>query len=457
MSNKATSTNPATGRKIKDYDRITEKQAMKKIERSHKTWMKWKKTSFKKRSTLMFKAADILDKNREAYAKLATKEMGKMIGEARAEIKKCALICRHYAEHAEDYVADEIVETEASKSYITYQPQGLVLAVMPWKFPFYQVIRFIVPALMAGNGGLLKHASNVQGCGFKLEEIFEKAGFPKGLFTNLNVSTDLVEKIIANERITAVTLTGSEFAGSAVASTAGKHLKKSVLELGGSDAYIVLEDADLNFATTLLTKGRLQNNGQTCIAAKRMIIVDKIYDDFLKLYKKKMKMAKMGDPMDNKNFLGPMARHDLRDELHEQVQKSLKQGAKLVLGGKIPKNTKGAYYPATILADVKPGMEAFDEEFFGPVASVIRAKDEKDAIKLANNSKFGLGSGVITTDKKRGEKVALQLEAGNSFVNKLTASDPRLPFGGVKTSGYGRELYKHGIREFMNTKTIWVD
>jgi succinate-semialdehyde dehydrogenase/glutarate-semialdehyde dehydrogenase len=456
MANTATSTNPATGKKIADYNRISEKEAAKKIEKSHKAWLKWKKTSFKKRAKLMLKAADILDENREAYAKLATQEMGKMIGAARSEIKKCALICRHYAEHAEAYLADEIIETEATKSYISYQPQGVILAVMPWNFPFYQVIRFIVPALMAGNGGVLKHASNVQGCAFKLEEIFAKAGFPKGLFANLNVSSDAIEKIIENERITAVTLTGSEPAGRAVAATAGKNLKKTVLELGGADAYIVLQDADLEMAATLLTKGRLQNNGQTCIAAKRMIIVDKIYDDFLELYKKKMKKAKMGDPMNEDNFFGPMARHDLRDELHEQVKKSINQGAKLVLGGKIPKD-KGAYYPATILAEVQPGMEAFDEELFGPVASVIRAKDEKHAIELANNSKFGLGSGVITSDKKRGEKVALQLEAGNSFVNKLTASDPRLPFGGVKNSGYGRELYKHGIREFMNTKTIWVD
>jgi len=455
MTNIASSINPATGKKIADYKRISKKETLKKIEKSHRAWLKWKKTSFKKRSKLMLKAADILDKNREAYAKLATREMGKMLSEARAEIKKCALICRHYAVYAESYLADEIVETEATKSYIAYQPQGLVLAVMPWNFPFYQVIRFIVPALMAGNGGVLKHASNVQGCAFKLEEIFIKAGFPKGLFTNLNVETELVTTIIEHKHITAVTLTGSEPAGRAVASTAGKNLKKSVLELGGSDAYIVLEDADLELATDLLTKGRLQNNGQTCIAAKRMIIVDEIYDDFLKLYKKKMKNAKMGDPMKKENFFGPMARHDLRDELHSQVKKSVKQGAKLVLGGKIPKN-KGAYYPATILADVKPGMEAFDEEFFGPVASVIRAKNEKNAIELANNSRFGLGSGVITKDIKRGEKVALQLEAGNSFVNKLTASDPRLPFGGVKSSGYGRELYKDGIREFVNIKTIWI-
>jgi succinate-semialdehyde dehydrogenase/glutarate-semialdehyde dehydrogenase len=453
---KAISTNPTTGKKIAEYQRSSAKEAVKKIEKSHKAWQKWKKTSFKKRAKLMHKVADILEENKAEYAKLMTQEMGKMIGQASGEIGKCALVCRHYADHAETYLADEIIETDATKSYIAYQPQGVVLAVMPWNYPFYQVIRFIVPALMAGNAGVLKHASNVQGCAFKLEEIFEKAGFPEGLFANLNVSSEEVEKIIENEHIIGVTLTGSGPAGRSVAAIAGKNLKKSVLELGGADAYIVLEDADLEKATDQLMQGRLKNNGQTCIAAKRLIIVDEVYDDFLKMYKKKLKNAKMGDPMDKENYIGPMARHDLRDELHEQVEKSVKQGAKLVLGGKIPKD-KGAYYPITILTNVKPGMEAFEEELFGPVASVIRAKNEKHAIELANNSKFGLGSGVITRDKKRGEKVALQLEAGNSFVNKMTASDPRMPFGGMKNSGYGRELAAHGIREFMNAKTVWVD
>ena len=453
---KTTSVNPTTGKKIAAYERISAKEAAKKIAQAHKAYEKWKTTPIKKRAKLMLKAADILDKNKEKYARLATQEMGKMIGQSRSEVEKCALICRHYAEHTATYLKNQVIETEATKSYVTYQPQGVILAVMPWNFPFYQVIRFVVPALMAGNAGVLKHASNVQGCAFALEDIFRKAGFPEGLFANLNVSSDEIEKIIENKQIMGVTLTGSDAAGRSVASIAGKNLKKTVLELGGSDAYIVLDDVDLEKATDQALKGRLQNNGQTCIAAKRFIVLESIYDDFLKLFTKKMKKAKMGDPMNEDNYFGPMARHDLRDELHEQVQKSIQQGARLVLGGKIPKD-KGAYYPATILADVQPGMEAFDEELFGPVASVIRAKNEKEAVRLANNSQFGLGSGVITSDIKRGEKIALQLEAGNSFVNKLVASDPRLPFGGVKNSGYGRELSAEGIREFLNTKTVWVD
>jgi succinate-semialdehyde dehydrogenase/glutarate-semialdehyde dehydrogenase len=309
---------------------------------------------------------------------------------------------------------------------------------------------------MTGNTGVLKHASNVQGCAFALEDAFKKAGFPEGVFTNLNVESDDIKTIIEDKNIIAVTLTGSEPAGRSVAKIAGENLKKTVLELGGSDAYIILEDADLERATDLATYGRLQNNGQTCIAAKRFIVLEEIYDDFLELFTKKMKEAKLDEPTNEDAYYGPMARVDLRDEIHEQVEKTVKQGGKLILGGKIP-NQKGAYYPATILSDLKPGMTAFDEELFGPVASVIKAKNEGEAIELANNSTFGLGSGVVTGDSERGEKIALQLEAGNSFVNKLVASDPRLPFGGIKNSGYGRELSDFGIKEFVNTKSIWID
>lgn len=448
--------NPATEEEIASYNRISEKTANDKISKANEAYKIWKKTSFNERSKLMQKLATIFDDNNEKYAQLITKEMGKVIIQSRKEIEKCALICRYYADNISDLLADKIIETEASKSYVTFQPLGVTLAIMPWNFPFYQVIRFAAPAIMTGNTAVFKHASNVQGCAFALEKAFTEAGFPEGIFTNLNVNADAIKTIIENKKIVAVTLTGSEPAGRSVAKIAGENLKKTVLELGGSDAYIILEDVDLEKATDLATFGRLQNNGQTCIAAKRFIVLEEIYDAFLHLFTKKMKAAKMGSPTKEGVYYGPMARIDLRNEIHEQVQKTIKQGGKLILGGKIP-DRKGAYYPATILADLEPGMTAFDEELFGPVASVIKAKNEDDAIALANNSSFGLGSGVLTSNSKRGEKIALQLEAGNSFVNKLVSSDPRLPFGGIKNSGYGRELSIYGIKEFVNTKSIWID
>ncbi len=448
--------NPATGEKVAEYERVSVSEEKQKVAQAKTAFDAWKKTTFKERAALKSKLADHIENNLEEYAQMATREMGKTIVQARKELEKCAWICRYYAENAESLLADVTVKTEAEKSYVTFQPMGVILAVMPWNFPFYQVIRFAVPAIMAGNTGVLKHASNVQGSAFALEDMFRKAGFPEGIFTNLNIDSGDVKDIIEDENIVAVTLTGSDPAGRSVASIAGQNLKKTVLELGGSDAYVILEDADLEEATDLATFGRLQNNGQTCIAAKRFVVVEEIYERFLEIYKRKMADAKMGDPLDEDIYYGPMARADLRDEVHEQVQKTVTQGGKLLLGGEIPVG-KGSYYPATILADVKPGMEAFDNEVFGPVASVIRAKDEDHAIELANNSQFGLGSGVITGDKKRGERVALQLEAGSSFVNKLVVSDPRLPFGGIKNSGYGRELADYGIREFVNIKSIWID
>lgn len=452
----ATSTNPATGKQIATYERIKLSTAEEKIEQANKAYQSWKKLSYAERGKYMKKLAEVFENNVEEYAKLATEEMGKTIGQARKEIEKCARIIHYYVDNIDALLGDETVKTEASKSYVTFSPLGTILAVMPWNFPFYQVIRFAAPAIMAGNTGVLKHASNVQGCAEELEKAFDKAGFPKGIFTNLNVPSDDIEAIIENKNIVAVTLTGSGPAGKAVAGIAGKNLKKTVLELGGSDAYIILDDADIKEAAEIATFGRLQNNGQTCIAAKRFVVLDAIYDEFIVALTEKMNGAKMGDPMDESSYYGPMARFDLRDEIHEQVKKTVEQGGRLVLGGTIP-DGNGAYYPATILADLEPGMEAFDEELFGPVASVIRAKDEDEAIELANNSQFGLGSGVITGDKARGEKVALQLEAGSSFVNKLVVSDPRLPFGGIKKSGYGRELSGYGIKEFTNTKSIWVE
>jgi succinate-semialdehyde dehydrogenase / glutarate-semialdehyde dehydrogenase len=387
---------------------------------------------------------------------LMTEEMGKTLEQAKKEVEKCALVCNYYADNAETFLQHETIKTEAFKSYVSFEPMGVVLAVMPWNFPFYQVIRFAVPAIMAGNTGVLKHASNVQGCAFALEEAFIKAGFPAAVFTNLNIESANIKTVIENKNIVAVTLTGSDGTGRSVASIAGQNLKKTVMELGGSDAYIILDDADLNKAADMATLGRLQNNGQTCIAAKRFIVLEKVYDQFLALFVQKMREAKMGDPKEKETFYGPMARTDLRDDLHKQVKKCIKQGAELLLGGEIPKG-EGAFYPATILAGVKPGMEAFDEELFGPVAAVIKAKDETEAIELANLSKFGLGSGVMTGNKERGENIALQLQAGNSFVNKLVASDPRMPFGGIKNSGYGRELSGYGIKEFVNMKSIWVE
>jgi succinate-semialdehyde dehydrogenase/glutarate-semialdehyde dehydrogenase len=448
--------NPATGEEVAKYKRLNAKEIQEKITISDSAYSTWKNKSFEERAVYMYRLATILEENKEEYAQLATREMGKVIGQSRKEIEKCAWICKYYADNTASLLADDVITTEATKSYVTFQPIGVVLAVMPWNFPFYQVIRFAVPALMAGNTGVLKHASNVQGCALALENAFLKAGFPKGAFSNLNIDSKKVKEVIENKSIVAVTLTGSDPAGRSVASIAGQNLKKTVMELGGSDAYIVLEDADLEKATDLATLGRLQNNGQTCIAAKRFVVLDDIYDAFLSIYTQKMKAAKMGEPMDETSYYGPMARIDLRDELHEQVLKTVAQGGKLILGGYIP-DQNGAYYPATILADLQPGMEGFDNELFGPVASVIRAKDDNEAIALANNSQFGLGSGVLTTNKERGEKIALQLEAGSSFVNKLVVSDPRLPFGGVKNSGYGRELAAYGIREFVNTKTIWID
>ncbi len=451
-----TSINPTNGRKIAEYERISLDFTHQKIGQAHQAFLSWKGLSFEERAKYFIKLAEILEANKETYALLATQEMGKTIVQARKEIEKCVWVCQYYAENAASLLQDENVKTEASKSYVTFQPIGVILAVMPWNFPFFQVIRFAAPALMAGNTGVLKHASNVQGCALAIEEMFKMAGFPEGTFTNLNIGSKQVKEVIEDKRIVAVTLTGSDPAGRSVASIAGQNLKKTVLELGGSDAYVILDDVDIQKAAEMATLGRLQNNGQTCIAAKRFVILDAIYDSFLEAFKHKMQEAKMGDPMDEATYYGPMSRHDLRDELHEQVKKTVSQGGKLILGGDIPAN-EGAYYPATILADLKPGMEGFDNELFGPVASVIRAKDEEEAIELANNSQFGLGAGVLTSNKERGEKIALQLEAGNSFVNKLVASDPRLPFGGIKNSGYGRELSGYGIREFVNTKTIWID
>jgi succinate-semialdehyde dehydrogenase/glutarate-semialdehyde dehydrogenase len=450
------SVNPASNKKLQEYTLLTDEQVKQKLEQSEQVYKMWRKTTFNERSKLMFKAAEVLNANKKKYALMITREMGKTLFASQAEIEKCAWVCRYYAENAKLFLQDEKIKTDASSSYVTYQPLGVILAVMPWNFPFWQVFRFAAPALMAGNAAILKHASNVPGSAAFIQEVFEKAGFPKWLFTNLWISSKQVEKIIENPVIKAVTLTGSEKAGAAVATQAAQNIKKAVLELGGSDAYIILEDADLDMAAQQCTESRLLNSGQSCIGAKRFIVVEQVYDEFLRKFKKYMSEAVLGDPENEKTTMGPMARIDLRDELHEQVNKSVKKGAEVLMGGKIEDLT-GAYYPPTILTNVKPGMPAYEEELFGPVASVIKVKDEEEAIHVANDTKFGLGSGVFTSDLSRGERIArFKLEAGSSFVNQYVKSDPRLPFGGIKTSGFGRELSHQGIKEFVNTKTIYI-
>lgn len=448
--------NPATGRKIKSYEQLDRQGVKERIEQADERFRSWRRSSFAERAKLMNKAAEVLEKNKEEYARLMTREMGKVIKEARSEVEKCAWVCRYYAEHAENFLKDEYIKTDASKSYVAHQPLGVVLAVMPWNFPMWQVFRFAAPNLMAGNVGLLKHASNVPGCAQAIEDIFRQAGFPENVFTNLMIGSDQVEFVIDHPLVRAATLTGSDKAGRAVAEQAGRRLKKTVLELGGSDAYLVLEDADLEHAAEVCKNSRLLNAGQSCIGAKRFIVVEEVYESFLSLFLEKMRNAKMGDPLQEDTDLGPQAREDLRDLLHDQVERSLEKGAKLELGGQIPAG-EGAFYPPTVLTNVRPGMAAFEEELFGPVAAIIHAKDEAEAVELANASNFGLGACVFTRDLERGERIAArELEAGCCFVNHLVKSDPRLPFGGIKISGYGRELSHHGIKEFVNIKTVWI-
>lgn len=450
------SINPANEELIKRYEEMSDSVISEILEQVNLAYHEWKQTSFNHRSGLMKNAAKILRDRKDELARLMTLEMGKPILQSKAEVEKCAWVCDYYAENAEKFLANEFIKTEFSKSYVSYQPLGVILAVMPWNFPFWQVFRFAAPTLMAGNAGVLKHASNVMGCALAIEEIFVKAGFPENVFRTLVISSKKVEAVIRNKNVQAVTLTGSTPAGKNVAAIAGSEVKKTLLELGGSDPYVILEDADLESAAEICVNARLINGGQSCIAAKRFIIVEEIYKMFEELFVQKMKAKKMGDPLDESNHLGPQARTDLRDELHEQVMQSVQRGAKLLLGGVIP-NIKGAYYPPTVLANVTPGMPAYEEEIFGPVASLIKVKDEAEAIKVANATSFGLGAAIFTKDIARGEFIAeKELIAGSCFVNDSVRSDPRLPFGGVKESGYGRELSLFGIREFVNIKTVCI-
>jgi succinate-semialdehyde dehydrogenase/glutarate-semialdehyde dehydrogenase len=402
------------------------------------------------------RAAQVLEDRREENALRMAEEMGKPLRDGRAEIDKCAWVCRYYADHGAGFLADQPVATDAAKSFVHFEPLGVVLAVMPWNFPFWQVFRFAAPALMAGNGALLKHASNVTGCALAIEEVLHQAGLPPALFRTLVIGSGRVEHVLEHPRVAAATLTGSTPAGRAVAAKAGSLLKKTVLELGGSDPYLVLEDADLEAAVATCVQSRLINGGQSCIAAKRFIVPRRILTRFEERMVEQMAGKKVGDPRVEGNDLGPLARRDLRDELHRQVTGSLERGARLLLGGRVPEGP-GAYYPPTVLTDVGPGMPAYGEELFGPVAAILPVADEEEAIRVANDSVFGLGAAVFTTDRERGEEIATRrLEAGSCFVNALVKSDPRLPFGGIKESGYGRELSAFGIREFVNIKTVYV-
>ncbi len=446
--------NPATGERAGSYEELLPEQVDEAIRHAHEAQLSWRCENFSTRARLMKRAADILRERRGKLAELMAMEMGKPLREGNAEIDKCAWVCEYYAEHAERHLEDEIILSDFSKSYITYQALGVVLAVMPWNFPFWQVFRFAAPSLMAGNAGLLKHASNVPGCALAIEEVFEQAGFPFGLFQTLLISSAQVGRIIENPRVMAVTLTGSTPAGQAVARSAGEVLKKVVLELGGSDPYLILDDADLELAVDACVTSRLLNAGQSCIAAKRFIVDETLRSSFERKMVEKMAGFEPANPLAEGTLLGPMARQDLRDEVHHQVLASIDKGAQLLLGGKVPAGP-GAYYPPTVLTGVQEGMPAYDEEIFGPVAAIISARGEKDAIRIANDTVFGLGAAVFTKDLARGERIAARdLAAGSCFVNDFVRSDPRLPFGGIKESGYGRELHREGIREFVNIKTV---
>jgi succinate-semialdehyde dehydrogenase/glutarate-semialdehyde dehydrogenase len=449
------SVNPATDEVINTYQEMTPSAVTAAIADTFAAARAWRHVPFAERAVPMKKAAAILRERKAELAKLMALEMGKPLKQGIAEAEKCALGCDYYAEHAEAHLAREEVITDASKSYIVFEPLGVVLAVMPWNFPFWQVFRFAAPALMAGNAGVLKHASNVPGCALEIEGIFTAAGFPKSVFRTLLIGSKQVKAVIEHPMVAAVTLTGSTPAGKAVAAQAGGVLKKTVLELGGSDPYIILEDADLDLAVQTCATSRLINSGQSCVNAKRFIVVEPLARVFTERLVAAMKSRKMGDPLADGTDIGPQARRDLRDDLHQQVLASIARGASLLLGGDVPGGT-GSFYPPTVLADVKPGMPAYDEELFGPVASIMTARDEAHAVQIANDTIFGLGAAVFTKDVARGERVARELEAGCTFVNTLVASDPRLPFGGIKESGYGRELGTYGIREFTNVKTVYV-
>jgi acyl-CoA reductase-like NAD-dependent aldehyde dehydrogenase len=449
------SINPATEEVLRTFEEYSEEQINEALEQAHTAFRSWRKTTFAERGALLRRFASYLRANKAELARIATLEMGKPIVESEAEVEKCAWNCDFYAENAEKFLADEPIATNASQSYVEFQPLGVVLALMPWNFPYWQVVRFAAPALMAGNTAVLKHASNVSMVALKLEHIFQECGFPQGVFRTVLVRGAETERLIIDSRIAAVTLTGSDAVGAAVAAASGRVLKKNVLELGGSDAYIVLADADLDAAAQTAVRARFQNTGQSCIAAKRFIVEAPVAESFLRKFVDAASQLRVGDPLDRQTQIGPVARGDLRDALQQQVATSLKMGARVALGGKAMEG-KGYYYAPTILTDVTPDMPVFREETFGPAAAVIVARDAEHALELANDSQFGLGGNLWTSNIERGRALARAIESGNVFINGMTASDPRLPFGGVKRSGYGRELSAFGIREFVNIQTVWI-
>ena len=449
------SINPATGDVVESFAETSRRELDGILDQSDRAFQDWRRRPWSERSRLLRVAAGVLRNQKSTYARAMALEMGKPLAQGEAEAEKCATVCDYYAEHAEAFLEQQPRDLDGTASFVRFDPIGPVLAIMPWNFPFWQVFRFAAPALAAGNVGLLKHASNVTRCALLIEEVFRDAGFPEGVFRSLILRNSAVGDVIADARVRAVTLTGSELAGSAVAEQAGHHLKKTVLELGGSDAFIVLADADLARAARTAADARLINSGQSCIAAKRFIVVDAVADRFEERLVAEMRSRVMGDPLAAGIDVGPQARIDLRTALHRQVQQSVRRGARLATGGAIPAGV-GAFYPPTVLLGVRPGMPAFDEEVFGPAAAVIRARDEADAIRLANASPFGLGAAVWTEDRARGRRIAAELDVGCVFVNALVRSDPRLPFGGVKRSGYGRELAEFGLREFVNIKSVAV-
>ncbi len=448
--------NPATEESLEEFNEHNDSEINEILESVKIRFNKWKKTSFKERSDLLINLAKIIRERKSDLAHLMALEMGKPLTQGISEAEKCAWVCEYYAENAEKFLADETIQTELKLSQISYLPLGVVLGIMPWNFPFWQVFRFAIPSISAGNTCLLKHSRNTSGCAVEIENLFIEAGFPKDVFRTLLIGSTRVEKIIMDDRVSAVTLTGSTPVGKDVASKAGSVIKKTVMELGGSDPYIILEDADLKNAAEICAFARLINSGQSCIAAKRFIVIREIKEEFERLFIEAMRTYIMGDPLDKRTQIGPQARRDLRLDLHRQITQSLEKGAKLLLGGKIPEG-KGYFYPPTVLTDVKPGMPAFDEETFGPCAAVVPAETLDNAIELANNTEFGLGAAVFTNDIEKGLYIARDmLDAGNCFINTFVRSDPRLPFGGIKESGYGRELSFFGIREFVNIKTVCI-
>lgn len=447
--------NPATGETLKSFDELTEQQLEQKLQLAASAFRTHKATSFAERAERLLQAATILEADKTKFARLMTTEMGKPIKGAISEVEKCALVCRYYAENGERHLADEIVETNATRSYIHFQPMGPVLAVMPWNFPFWQVFRFAAPALMAGNVGLLKHASNVPQCALAIEAIFLRAGFPEGVFQTLLIGAKMVEQVINDSRVVAATLTGSEPAGRSVASAAGKQIKKTVLELGGSDAFIVMQSARLDEAVNTAVKARTINSGQSCIAAKRFIVASEIYPEFERQFVEEMKALRVGDPMQEATDIGPLATEQILKDVSDQVQTSVAAGALVLTGGQKMKRP-GNFYEPTVLANIPADSPASCEEVFGPVAMLFRVGTIDEAIALANNTSFGLGAAAWTNDATEKQRFIEELEAGSVFINGMVASDPRLPFGGIKNSGYGRELGEFGIREFVNIKTIWI-